>query len=248
MRILLLDDEPVTLVTRALILRKHGYECLPASTYEEAVALFADIDIAVLDYHLGTGKFGSDVAIQLRNTRPSAPIIILSATLDHSFGGAEDIHLLKGYSSNEHLLDALRSLEAKRQGSPIVADAAKFFYSRIAHALGPNVLVQIFDAQGTWLFCNEEAAEYLGHERNWFPGRRLDQDLSPELHHWQQVISDVATRQETYIDRTRHGLIHTPELSPDGPGDRAWSIIAAPIALPSGHPGVLLTARALMPG
>jgi two-component system OmpR family response regulator len=77
-----------------------------------AVAAFEGIDIAVLDYHLGAGQFGTDVAVTLRRSLPEVPIIILSATLEYRFGGVEDMHLLKGYSSNEDLITALKSLEA----------------------------------------------------------------------------------------------------------------------------------------
>src|SRR6185503_6870926 len=81
-RVLLLDDEPDNLFLRTTILRQHGYDCLPASTIEQATELFDSTDIAVLDYHLGAGEFGTEVANLLRRRRPHVPIIILSATLD----------------------------------------------------------------------------------------------------------------------------------------------------------------------
>src|SRR5580698_10048846 len=149
-RVLLLDDEPTNLHLRTAILRQHGYECIPASTIEEATELFNTIDIAVLDYNLGAGEFGTEAAALLRRRRPHVPIIILSATLDSYFGGVEDMHLLKGHSSVEDLLEALSSLEleARRRGSSVVIDARDFFYSRISLAIGTDVLVQIFDARG----------------------------------------------------------------------------------------------------
>ena len=108
-RVLLLDDRADNLLLRAAILRKHGYEAITSSSIEEAEARLNDIDIAVLDYHLGAGKFGTEVANSLREKRPEVPIIILSATLERRFGGVEDMHLLKGYSSVDDLLAALRS-------------------------------------------------------------------------------------------------------------------------------------------
>src|ERR1700722_5449271 len=161
-RVLLLDDEPTNLHLRTAILRQHGYECVPASSIEEATDLFNNIDIAALDYHLGAGQFGTEDAALLRRRRPHVPIIILSATLDRFFGGVEDMHLLKGHSSVEDLLDALSSLEAKRRGAPVVVDARDFFYSRISMAIGSDVLVQIFDENGAWQYCNDAVAEYLG--------------------------------------------------------------------------------------
>ena len=142
-RILLLDDEPTNLFLRAIILRQHGYDVYTANTVDDAISAFPDIDIAVLDYHLGAGQFGTDVAVILREFRPEVPIIILSATLEYHFGGVEDMHLLKGYSSNEDLITALKSLDAKRRGNPVVVDAREFFYSRIGLAIGSDVLIQL---------------------------------------------------------------------------------------------------------
>src|SRR5947209_17277297 len=131
-RVLLLDDREDNLILRAAILRTHGYEAVTSSSVEQAEVHLNNIDIAVLDYHLGAGKFGTEVAQSLRDKRPEVPIIILSATLERKFGGVEDMHLLKGYSSVDDLLGALRSFEAKRRGKPVVVDARDFFYSRIA--------------------------------------------------------------------------------------------------------------------
>src|SRR3984885_10289526 len=78
-RVLLLDDHPDNLLLRSTILRKYGYVTETASTIEEAERLPDDIDIAVLDSHLGAGKFGPHAPTDLRARRPQAPIIILSA-------------------------------------------------------------------------------------------------------------------------------------------------------------------------
>ncbi|GGG85115.1 ATP-binding response regulator [Edaphobacter dinghuensis] len=241
-RVLLLDDEPDNLFLRATILRQHGYECIPASTIEEAVELFNNIDIAVLDYHLGAGQFGTEAAHMLRRTRPHVPIIILSATLEHFFGGAEDMHLLKGHSSIEDILSALSSLEAKRRGSPVVVDARDFFYSRIAMAIGSDVLVQIFDSRSTWLYCNDSAAEYLGQPRDWFPGRNPSIEMPTLMRDWNEIIQTVSHTRETYIDRTHRGLLNIPK--PDEQ-NITWSVLAFPITLHDDRSGVVLTARIL---
>ena len=54
-RVLLLDDDPANLHLRCVILRQHGYDCLPSTSIEEAMEHLDAIDIAVLDYHLGGG-------------------------------------------------------------------------------------------------------------------------------------------------------------------------------------------------
>jgi two-component system OmpR family response regulator len=241
-RVLLLDDEPDNLFLRATILRQHGYDCVPASTIEEATQLFDSIDIAVLDYHLGAGQFGTEAATLLRRSRPYVPIIILSATLERYFGGAEDMHLLKGHSSVEDILSALSSLEAKRRGSPVVVDARDFFYSRIAMAIGSDVLVQIFDDRSTWLYCNDSAAEYLGQPRDWFPGRSPATEMPTLLRDWREVIHTVSLTRETYIDRTHRGLLNRPKPNEQ---NITWSVLAFPITLHDNRSGVVLTARIL---
>jgi two-component system OmpR family response regulator len=241
-RILLLDDEPTNLHLRSAILRQHGYECLPASSIEEATELFNSIDIAVLDYHLGAGQFGTEAAALLRRRRPHVPIIILSATLDRFFGGVEDMHLLKGHSSVEDLLDALSSLEAKRRGSPVVVDARDFFYSRISLAIGADVLVQIFDEHGVWQHCNDAVAEYLGQSRDWFIGRSVFQEMPALLRDWRDVVQAVCHSRETYIDRTRRGLLNVTRPEEQS---LTWSVLAFPITLHDNRCGAVLTARVL---
>ena len=238
-RVLLLDDDPSNLYLRCAILTQHGYECLTASSIEDATQYLDLIDIAVLDYHLGGGQFGTEVGSLLRRRRPHIPIIILSATLERFFGGVEDMHLLKGHSSIDDLLNALNALAAKRRGSPVVVDARDFLYSRIAHAIGGDVLVQIFDDRGVWHFCNNKAAEYLERPRDWFPGRCVFDEM-PLLRDWRDVLLNVPRSRETYIDRTHRGLLATPK---EAERDLAWSILAFPLTLHDDRSGVVLTAR-----
>ncbi|HLI64060.1 MAG TPA: response regulator, partial [Terriglobales bacterium] len=166
-RVLLLDDREENLVLRSAILRQKGYRVVTSSSIEEAESKIQNIDIAVLDYHLGAGRFGTDVAETLRRKRPQVPIIILSATLERKFGGIADMHLLKGYSSVDDLVNALRSFEAKKRGRPVVVDARDFYYSRISMAMGDDVVLEILDREGTWQYVNDYFAAMNGHKRAW---------------------------------------------------------------------------------
>jgi len=239
-RVLLLDDHLDNLVLRAAIMRKHGYETITASSIEEAEAHLHEADIAVLDYHLGAGKFGTEVANTLREKRPQVPIIILSATLERRFGGVEDMHLLKGYSSVDDLLAALRSFEAKRRGKPVVVDARDFYYSRINMAMGDDVVLEIMDRDGTWQYVNETLAKLLEKKRSWFLGKNLFQEF-PELgEEWQEIIRTVADTRETYIDRTFRGL-PLPKKSPR----YIWNVLVFSLKLHDNRNGVVVSARIL---
>lgn len=239
-RVLLLDDSEDNLVLRSAILRQKGYHVVTASSIGEAEAKLQQIDIAVLDYHLGHGKFGTDVADTLRRKRPKVPIIILSATLERRFGGIADMHLLKGYSSVEDLVAALRSFEAKKRGRPVVVDARDFYYSRISMAIGDDIVLEILDRDGNWQFVNDYFAALNDHKRAWFVGKNLF-DQFPQLgDEWREIIRTVADTRETYIDRRGfRGASHLPVKSPHW----TWNVLIFPIKLHDDRDGAVLTAR-----
>lgn len=243
-RVLLLDDLEENLLLRSTILRQKGYEVVTSASIEEAQARIDDIDIAVLDYHLGAGKFGTDVADVLREKRPQVPIIILSATLERHFGGIADMHLLKGYSSVDDLVSALRSFEAKRRGKPVVVDSRDFYYSRIALAMGEDVALEVLDRDGHWEYVNNYFAALHHKKRNWFPGKCLFTELGSVEREveteWRDIIRNVADTRETYIDRRgRRGVPHLPVDSPHWD----WNVLVFPIRLHDGRGGLVLTAR-----
>ena len=153
--VLLLDDREDNLIVRSAILRQKGYAVLTSKSVEEAEAQLDDIDIAVLDYNLGSGKFGTEVAESLRRKRPQVPIIILSATLERKFGGIADMHLLKGYSSVDDLVAPCAASRASSADGPVVVDARDFFYSRISMAMGDDVALEILDRDGNWQYVND---------------------------------------------------------------------------------------------
>src|SRR5215475_9935022 len=187
-RVLLLDDREDNLILRSAILRRHGYEAVTSASVEDAETHLAEIDIAVLDYHLGAGKFGTEVAQSLRDKRPEVVV--------------EDMHLLKGYSSVDDMLAALRSFEAKRRGKPVVVHARDFFYSRIAMAMGEDVVLEILDRDGNWQYVNEYCARLYEKKHAWFVGKNRFAEF-PELgEEWKDIIRTVADTRETYVDRS----------------------------------------------
>ena len=239
-RVLLLDDREENLLLRSTILRQKGYEVVTSSSIEEAEGKIQDIDIAVLDYHLGAGKFGTDVAETLRKMRPQVPIIILSATLERKFGGVADMHLLKGYSSVDDLVNALRSFEAKKRGKSVVVDARDFFYSRINMAMGDDIVIEIVDRDGVWQYVNEYFAAIQGKKRTWFIGRNLFEQFPDLGDEWREIIRTVADTRETYLDRRgSRGMPHLPTKS----SHWNWNVLIFPIKLHDNRDGAVLSAR-----
>ena len=211
-RVLLLDDREENLILRSAILRQNGYDVLTSMSIEEAQKQLPQIDIAVLDYHLGAGKFGTDVAEELRRSRPQVPIIILSATLERKFGGIADMHLLKGYSSVDDLLVALRHFEAKRRGKPVVVDARDFYYSRISMAMGDDVVLEVLDADGVWQYVNDYFAALFEKKREWFVGRNMFEIMhrpdvrfyaAPQKQFWFDLHQMLIVSRKRLADQTR---------------------------------------------
>lgn len=238
-RVLLLDDLEENLLLRSTILRQKGYHVVTASTIDEAEKKLSEIDIAVLDYHLGAGTFGTDVAQTLRQKYPQVPIIILSATLERKFGGVADMHLLKGYSSVDDLVNALRSFEAKKRGKAVVVDARDFYYRRIGDAMGDDQVLEIMDRDGVWQFVNDYFAALYDKKRQWFVGRNKFDEFPEVGDEWKEIVRRVAETRETYIDRGFRGLPNLPKKSPR----YTWNVLVFPIKLHDDRDGVVLSAR-----
>ncbi len=238
--VLLLDDREENLLMRSTILRQKGYRVLTATSVEEAQTILNEIDIAVLDYHLGAGKFGTEVAKTLRERRPEVPIIILSSTLERKFGGIADMHLLKGHSSVEDLLAALRSLEAKQRGKPVVVDSRDFYYSRIVMAMGDDMVVEILDREGNWQYVNDYFAALNNQRRAWYVGKNLYDHFPAMRDEWAEIVRTVAETRETYIDRRSH---HTLPQLPEESQHWQWNVLVFPLKLHDGRDGAVLSAR-----
>ncbi len=59
---------------------------------------------------------------------------------------------------------------------------------------------------------------------------------------WRDVLLTVPRTRETFIDRTRLGLLRAPKTGEEG---LTWSVLAFPIRLHDNNDGVVLTARVL---
>lgn len=81
--ILCVDDEPVGLSVRKMLLETQGYRVLTAENGPDALVLFSseDIEAVILDYSM-PGMNGDVVAERMKELRPDLPIIMLSAYVD----------------------------------------------------------------------------------------------------------------------------------------------------------------------
>ena len=81
--VLCIDQEQLCLSVRGLVLQSGGYEVVSAGSAEDALRLAAtrDVDVIVCGQNLGTTR-GSDLAVQLKELRPTAPILLITGVMD----------------------------------------------------------------------------------------------------------------------------------------------------------------------
>jgi CheY-like chemotaxis protein len=110
--LLCVDDEDVGLKVRKIILERQGYQVLTATGGTEGLRTFQhhDVDAVVLDYYMPDMNGGA-VATVMKQTKPSVPIILLSAylTLPEPVIATVDAYIIKG-DSPEILLDKIAEL------------------------------------------------------------------------------------------------------------------------------------------
>jgi CheY-like chemotaxis protein len=83
MMLLCIDDEPIGLQVRKLLLQRQGYEVLTALSGAEGLQLFNanPVSAVVLDYSM-PGMNGDQVAAEMKRLNPSVKILLLSAYVD----------------------------------------------------------------------------------------------------------------------------------------------------------------------
>ncbi len=83
MMILCIDDEPLGLQVRKILLQHQGYEVLTAPNGPEGLQIFAanPVQAVVLDYCM-PGMTGDQVAAEMKRLKPAVKILLLSAYVD----------------------------------------------------------------------------------------------------------------------------------------------------------------------
>lgn len=80
-RVLLVDDSPVQLTTRELVLRRAGVEVHVATTAASALALLRSkpnlVDLVITD-HIMPETSGSEFVRELRHAVPHVPVMVVS--------------------------------------------------------------------------------------------------------------------------------------------------------------------------
>jgi CheY-like chemotaxis protein len=113
--ILCIDDRPMNLRVRTMLLEQFGCNTIAVEDYRSALRVVTerdDVDLLVIDYHLANGETGEDIARDVRNMRPQIPLIMLTGDirLPESACRSVDAVLIKGVSNPTALLDLIEKL------------------------------------------------------------------------------------------------------------------------------------------
>jgi PAS domain-containing protein len=123
-----------------------------------------------------------------------------------------------------------------------VVDARDFFYSRIAMAMGDDVVLEVLDRDGNWQYVNEYFARLYDKKRSWFIGKNRFDEF-PELGgEWKDILRTVSDTRETYVDRSFRGL---PPLPAKKRQRWNWNILVFPLKLHDNRNGAVLSARVI---
>jgi CheY-like chemotaxis protein len=110
--VLCVDDEPIGLQVRKILLERAGYRVLTAEDGLVGLSLFdkEPVEVVVLDYSM-PGMDGGEVATRMRQIKPKVPILLLSAYvgLPSDVTSLVDLYMTKG-EGPEKLLQRLGSL------------------------------------------------------------------------------------------------------------------------------------------
>ena len=97
--VLCVDDEPIGLKVRKILLERAGYRVLTAQDGLEGLEIFSrePVEAVVLDYSM-PGMHGGEVASRMRQTKPEIPILLLSAYIGLSaeVTSLVDLYMTKG--------------------------------------------------------------------------------------------------------------------------------------------------------
>jgi CheY-like chemotaxis protein len=112
--VLCIDDDPVGLRVRKLLLGGAGYEVLTASSGEAGLDLMKanPVDLVLADHFL-SAKTGAEIAREMKALKPEVPILIFSAAAEPPDGlESADGFVAKGEAPETLLATIARLLEA----------------------------------------------------------------------------------------------------------------------------------------
>lgn len=120
--ILCVDDQRMAVEVRAVLLRQFGCVVFVAENAEQALATLREkeIDLVLMDYHLGWNVMGDEVAREIRTLAPKMPVIMLTGDPKISDDARASVSavLIKGSSSPADLWETIQELLPEKKLKP----------------------------------------------------------------------------------------------------------------------------------
>ncbi len=103
--ILCVDDDPIGLTTRRMLLNAAGYQVFTAVSGAAALRMLRrkPINLVITDHFL-PGMTGSELAAAVKARKPDVPVVVLTGAVEPPPGSeSADLVLIKGMSPEEFL-------------------------------------------------------------------------------------------------------------------------------------------------
>lgn len=101
--VLCVEDDLSALALRKAILEKNGFDVIGVSSADEALITLREAPVcATIADHMLQGKSGTQMAIQMKKTKPDVPIILHSGAVPDHFDGV-DVFISKTEPTSEFL-------------------------------------------------------------------------------------------------------------------------------------------------
>ena len=230
-RVLLADDDPVTLESLTGLLSGWGYDPVPVRNGREAWDRLSAQDgpcLAVLDWML-PDIYGTEICRRLRASQSSRCVYIIlltgrdeSSDVVEGLGAGADDYLRKPYDPLE--LRARLDAGSRKMVEKALRDSEQRFQSAFEHA---GVGMALVDLSGKWLQVNSALCDFLGYASSEllntnFQSVTHPDDLSPSLVSLQSLLDGklkIHQTEKRYRHKQGHPVWGLLTVSPVFNGD-----------------------------
>jgi PAS domain S-box-containing protein len=236
--ILAVDDESSGLYFRKLILEHAGHTVLSTTGVEEALSLFRNnpVDLVVTDHLLGR-QTGTDMAKEMKDTKPSVPIILLSGTSSVPEPLLHADAFLSKTEGPEQLLELVQRLLRSRL-SPLSTQVLvraetvplQILLAAIVEDSDDAILSKTLD--GTILTWNKAAERMYGYRADEIIGKNVSMLMAPDrLNEVNEILGKLRRGQKIeHFEtkrRTKSGRVLDVSLTISPVHDAQGLVIAA---------------------
>lgn len=224
-KILLVEDDAVVSLSQALVLKRAGYEVVPAQTAKNAIAAVREeappLDLVLMDIDLGKGMDGADAAREILKIR-DVPVIFLTSHTEREMVARTRGITNYGYvlkNSGEEVLFASITMAFRLHDAHRALSDSEDKYSKAFH-VSPDAVNINRMTDGVYVAVNEGFTKITGYTPEDVIGKS---STSRDLSIWvndadrQRLVDGLARDGEVMVleaqFRCKDGLIITGLMS-----------------------------------